>query len=232
MYHSQIIITIQFHFSPLHRTDWEAHRGVGDVPLFLLGLKMMQDTLVEVLVLLPGLHHQHPDTVQLGHDQLELVLPLLPQLIDRVEHVHVRGGPGVEVLDDLVDADEGPSPADPGAAVDEERSPGSSTVSVDHDVGQLDQLDQVTSVSRGRSVRPVGELEVDDDPVMTRHPGLLLLLLPSSQAGHVQLPDTVVRGLRTTSGVRDQKLSSLGSLNISMKRVAHSRKTLSLLDAL
>ena len=201
MYHSQIIITIQFHFSPLHRTDWEAHRGVGDVPLFLLGLKMMEDTLIEVLVLLPRLHHQDPDTVQLRHGQLRLVLPLLPQLIDRVEHVHVRRGPGVEVLDDLVHADEGPCPADPGTAVDEKRTPGPATVSVDHDVGQLDQLDQVTSVSRGGSVRPVCELEVDDDPVVSRHPGLLLLLLAPRQPGHVQLPDTVVGGLHTTRGL-------------------------------
>ena len=87
-------------------------------------------------------------------------------------------------------------------AVDEERSSRPLTgggVSVEHHVGQLDQLDEVPGVTRGRPVRPVGELEVDDHPVLPRHAGALR---PPASLGHVQLPHTIIGSLgvnRSTS---------------------------------
>ena len=115
---------------------------------------------------------------------------MFPQLVDGVEDVDLGAGTGVvvDIVDHLVHTDEGPSPAHPCTAVDQERSPhlrsASPSLSVEHHLGQLGQLDEVPGVARGGSVRPVRQLEVDDDSV-----------LPSSQParlGHVQLPHTVV----------------------------------------
>merc|ERR1719412_1659720 len=92
----------------LHRTDWQTGRVLGDLFLFLFALlQMMLDTLVEILVLLPGLNH---------------VDPLFPQLVDSVEDVDLRGWTGVDVVYDLVHTDECSSPTHPGTAVDQERS--------------------------------------------------------------------------------------------------------------
>ena len=83
-------------------------------------------------------------------------------------------------------------------AVDEERSSRPLTgsgVRVEHHVGQLDQLDEVPGVTRSRPVRPVSQLEVDDDPVLPRHPAHL---------GHVQLPDTIIGCLGGREGEKQR----------------------------
>ena len=124
-----------------------------------------------------------------------------------MEDVDVRAWTGVDVVDDLVHTYEGSRPADACTAVDKERSTRPPAVSVDHHVCQLDQLDKMTgvSVARSSSVRPVGQLEVDDDSVMTRHahtcPAFLLLplllLLATPEPGDVQLADIIIRSLQT-----------------------------------
>lgn len=73
-------------------------------------------------------------------------LPLLSELVHGVEDVQVGTGLGVDVVADLVHADEGPGPAHPGAAVDQQ-GPAPRVVGVEQHVGQLDQGDQVTGVT-------------------------------------------------------------------------------------
>ena len=91
--------------------------------LFLLGLKVVLNALVEILVLLPRLHHEHPtsDTLvscRAAYTIHSYVSPLSSELVDCVEDVDVRAWTGVDVVDDLVHTYEGSRPADPSTAVD------------------------------------------------------------------------------------------------------------------
>ena len=74
-----------------------------------------------------------------------MIVPLLPELVHGVEDVQVGAGRGVYVVTDLVHADEGPGPPDPGATVDQQ-GPAPRVVGVEQTVGQLDQGDQVSGV--------------------------------------------------------------------------------------
>ena len=73
-------------------------------------------------------------------------LPLLPELVHGVEDVQVRTRLGVDVVADLVHADEGPRPPNTSAAVHKER-PAPCVVGVKQHMGQLDQSDQMTRVT-------------------------------------------------------------------------------------
>ena len=73
-------------------------------------------------------------------------VPLLPELVHGVEDVKVGARRGVDVVADLVHADECPGPADPGAAV-HQQWPAPSVVGVEQHMGQLDQGDQVAGVT-------------------------------------------------------------------------------------
>ena len=79
-------------------------------------------------------------------NNVQQFVPLLPELVHSVEDVQVGAGRGVDVVADLVHADECPGPADPGAAV-HQQWPAPSVVGVEQHMGQLDQGDQVAGVT-------------------------------------------------------------------------------------
>lgn len=89
--------------------------------------------------------------------------PLFSELVNCVKDIQLRVGEGVgvDVVHDLVDTDEGPRPAHPGTAVDQERTSGcarSQVVGVQEDVGQLHQSHQVACTARRRPT--IGDVSI------------------------------------------------------------------------
>ena len=119
---------------------------------------------------------------------------MFSKLVDSMENIEFVTGNSVKLSHDLVHTDECAGAADPGTAVDQERSSvWTQGVGGEEDMGELDNGDQVTASTRGAPVRPVRQLKVDHNTVavLPRQIGLTRL-------GHIKLAHNIVGSLNTS----------------------------------